>query len=115
MFLSVELNFRRPIYPGFYSFAKIFQTLSHNSLSIDLSRAIAASVCDHRLGYQHARRTHTIAAFNFLHNIFADDFQQAFFALGHSPWLDVEDAERANRKVITAERNAGVKAQAALF
>ena len=76
---------------------------------------IAASVCDHRLGYQHARRTHTIAAFNFLHHIFADDFQQTFFAFGHSAWLDVEDAERANRKVITAERNAGVKAQAALF
>ena len=31
MFLSVELNFRRPIYPGFYSFAKIFQTLSRDS------------------------------------------------------------------------------------
>jgi hypothetical protein len=31
MFLSVELNFRRPIYPGFYSFAKIFQTLSPDS------------------------------------------------------------------------------------
>jgi hypothetical protein len=68
-----------------------------------------------RLGYQHARRTHTIAAFNFLHHIFADDFQQAFFAFGHSPWLDVEDAKRANRKVIAAERNARVKAQAALF
>ena len=76
---------------------------------------IAASVCDHRLGYQHARRTHTIAAFNFLHHIFANDFQQAFFAFAHSPWLDIEDAERANRKVIAAERNAGVKAQAALF
>ena len=31
MFLSVRLNFRRPIYPGFYSFAKIFQTLSRDS------------------------------------------------------------------------------------
>ena len=32
MFLSVALNFRRPIYPPFYSFAKIFfQTLSRNS------------------------------------------------------------------------------------
>jgi hypothetical protein len=31
MFLSVELNFRRPIYPGFDSFAKIFQTLSRDS------------------------------------------------------------------------------------
>jgi hypothetical protein len=30
MFLSVELNFRRPIYPWFYSFAKIFQTLSRD-------------------------------------------------------------------------------------
>jgi hypothetical protein len=85
------------------------------SLGIDLSRVTAASVCDHRLGYQHARWTHTIAAFNFLHHIFADDFQQAFFAFGHSAWLDVEDAERANRKVVTAERNAGVKAQTALF
>ena len=71
-------------------------------------------VRDHRLGYQHAWRTHTITAFNFLHHIFADDFQEAFFAFGHSAWLDVEDAERANRKVVTAERNAGVKAQAAL-
>ncbi len=44
------------------------------------------------LGYQHARRTDTIAAFNFLHHIFADDFQQAFFAFGHSAWLDIEDA-----------------------
>ena len=35
MFLSVRLNFRRPIYPGFYSFAKIFQTLSRDSLSRD--------------------------------------------------------------------------------
>jgi hypothetical protein len=31
MFLSVRLNFRRPIYPGFYLFAKIFQTLSRDS------------------------------------------------------------------------------------
>jgi hypothetical protein len=30
-FLSVRLNFRRPIYPGFYSFAKIFQPLSRDS------------------------------------------------------------------------------------
>jgi len=37
-------------------------------------------VCDHRLGYQHARRTRTIAAFNFLHHVFADDFEQALFA-----------------------------------
>ena len=70
----------------------------------------AVQTSDHRLGYQHARRTHTIAAFNFLHHIFANDFQQAFFAFGHSAWLDIEDAERANRKVVTAERNAGVKA-----
>ena len=76
---------------------------------------IAASVCDHRLGYQHTRRTHTIAAFNFLHHVFANDFQQTLFAFGQSAWLDVEDAERANRKVVAAERNAGVKAQAALF
>ena len=72
-------------------------------------------MCDHRLGYQHARRTDIIAAVNFLHHIFADDFQQAFFAFGHSAWLDIEDAERANRKVVTAGRNARVKAQAALF
>jgi hypothetical protein len=31
MFLSVALNFRRPIYPPFYLFAKIFQTLSRDS------------------------------------------------------------------------------------
>jgi hypothetical protein len=75
MFLSVRLNFRRPIYPGFYSFAKIFQTLAViRSLGIDLSRVTAASVCDYRLSYQHARWTHTIAAFNFLHHVFADDF-----------------------------------------
>ena len=85
------------------------------SLGIDLSRVTAASVCDHRLGYQHARRTDTVGAFNFLHHIFADDFQQTLFAFGHSAWLDIEDAERANRKVVAAERNAGVKAQAALF
>ena len=76
---------------------------------------IAASVRDHRLGYQHARWTHTIAAFNFLHRIFADDFQQTLFAFGDSAWLDIEDAERANRKIVAVERNAGVKAQAALF
>src|ERR1700682_4378388 len=34
MFLSVALNFRRPIYPPFYSFAKIFQTLSNDSLRL---------------------------------------------------------------------------------
>ena len=84
------------------------------SLGIDLSRVIAASVCDHRLGYQHARRTHIIAAFNFLHHVFADDLQQTLFAFGHPAWLDIEDAERANRKVVAAERNAGVKAQAAI-
>jgi hypothetical protein len=67
------------------------------SLGIDLSRAIAASVCDHRLGYQNARRTHTIAAFNFLHHIFADGFQQAFFALGHSPWLGGPAKGRGNQ------------------
>ena len=72
-------------------------------------------VRDHRLGYQDAGRTDTIAAFNFLHHIFADDFQQTLFAFGHSAWLDIEDAERANRKVVTAERNAGIKAQAAFF
>ena len=85
------------------------------SLGIDLSLVAAASLRDHRLGYQHARRTHTVAAFNFLHHIFAGDFQQTLFAFGHSMWLDVEDAKRANRKVVAAERNAGVKAQAALF
>ena len=85
------------------------------SLGIDLSRVTAASVCDHRLGYQHTRRTHTIAVFNFLHHIFADDFQQTLFAFGHSAWLDIEDAERANRKIVAAERNARVKAQAVLF
>ena len=57
-------------------------------------------------GYQHARRTHTIAAFNFLHHVFADDPQQALFAFGHSARLDIEDAERANRKVVAAERKS---------
>ena len=31
-------------------------------------------VGDHRLGYHHARRTYTIAAFDFIHHIFGDDF-----------------------------------------
>jgi hypothetical protein len=75
----------------------------------------AAQISDHRLGYQDAGRTHAIAAFNFLHHIFADDFQQTLFAFGHSAWLDIQDAERANRKVVTAEWNAGVKAQTVLF
>jgi len=34
------------------------------------------------LGYQHARPTRTIAAFNFLHRIFADDFQQVVLGAG---------------------------------
>jgi hypothetical protein len=84
------------------------------SLGIDLLRMIAVSVCDHCLGYHHARRTYTIAAFNILHYIFADDLQQTLFAFGHSAWLDIEDAERANRKVVAAERNASVKTQATL-
>ena len=85
------------------------------SLGIDLSRVTAASVCDYRLGYQRAGRSHTIATLDFLHHVLGNDFQQALFAIGHSAWLDIEDAERANRKVVAAERNAGVKAQAALF
>jgi len=84
------------------------------SLGIDLSRVIAASVCDHRLGYPHHRRAHTIATLDFLHHVFANDFQQTFFAFAHSAWFDIEDAERANWKVVAAERNAGVKAQAAV-
>jgi hypothetical protein len=71
-------------------------------------------VGDHRLGYQHAPRTRTIATLDFLHHVLGDDFQQAFFAFAHSAWLKIEDAERANWKVIAAERNAGVKAKAAL-
>ena len=71
-------------------------------------------VVDHRLGHQNLRRTHAIATLDFLHYIFADDFQQTFFAFGHSTWLNIEDAERANWKVVAAERNAGVKAQAAV-
>jgi hypothetical protein len=55
-----------------------------------------------------------MAAFNFLHHIFADDLQQTLFAFGHSACLDIEDAERANRKVVAAERNAGVNTQATL-
>jgi DNA topoisomerase IB len=34
------------------------------------------------LGYQHARRTRTIATLDFLHHVLGDDFQQAFFAFG---------------------------------
>ena len=72
-------------------------------------------VRDHRLSYQSAlRMIHAIAAFNFLHHIFADDLQQTLFAFCHSAWLDIEDAKRANRKVVAAERNAGVKAQTTL-
>ena len=86
------------------------------SLGIDLSRLIAASVCViTALGYQHARRTYPIAAFNFLHHVFADDLQQTLFAFSHSAWLDIEDAKRANRKVVAAERNTGVKTQATFF
>ena len=69
---------------------------------------------DHGRGRASSLREMTIAAFNFLYDIFADDLQQTLFALGHSAWLDIEYAERANRKVIAAERNAGVKAQAPL-
>jgi len=35
MFLSVRLNFRRPIYPGFYSFAKVFHTHREGSNGAD--------------------------------------------------------------------------------
>src|SRR4029450_441954 len=104
------------------------ETLRRQSYTLT-KRCQLGRVCDYRLGYQHARRTHTIAAFNFLHRIlayafqrtllvfvlcvnclFTDDFKQMLFALGHWAWLDVDDAERANRKVVTAERYAGVKA-----
>jgi hypothetical protein len=37
-------------------------------------------VRDHRLGYQNARWTHTIAAFDFLHHVLRNNFQQALFA-----------------------------------
>ena len=68
------------------------------SLGIDLSRVIAASVCDHRLGYQHTRRTHTIAAFNFLHHIFADDLQQTpFFASAARTACDTSVADAGDR------------------
>lgn len=76
---------------------------------------MAASVCDHRLGCWHARRTDPIATLDFLHHVLGDDFQQALFAFGHPAWLDIEDAQRTNRKVVAAERNARVKAQTALF
>ena len=39
MVLSVALNFRRPIYPPFYSFAKIFQTLSRDSPAFGSTKA----------------------------------------------------------------------------
>jgi hypothetical protein len=68
----------------------------------------------HRSGYRHARRLPAIATSNFLHHIFSDDQEQTLFTFGHSAGLDIEDAQRANRKVVAAERNAGVKAQATL-
>ena len=37
-------------------------------------------VRDHRLRYQHARSTHTIAASQFLRHILGNNFQQALFA-----------------------------------
>ncbi len=49
-------------------------------------------VGDRRLGYQHARWTHTIAAAQFLRHVLGNNFQQALFAFGHSAWLDIEDA-----------------------
>ncbi len=69
-----------------------------------LPRVIAASVCDHRLSYNRARRTDAIATLDFLDHVLGGHFQQAFFAFGHPPWLDIENAERANRKVVAAER-----------
>src|SRR4029450_268445 len=81
------------------------ETLRRQSYTLT-KRCQLGRVCDYRLGYQHARRTHTIAAFNFLHRIFADDFQQTLFAFGHSAWLDVEDAERANPDALSVEGNA---------
>jgi hypothetical protein len=44
MFLSVRLNFRRPIYPGFYSFAKIFQTLSRDSPALGPTKSVGTKV-----------------------------------------------------------------------
>jgi hypothetical protein len=81
MFLSVALNFRRPIYPPFIHLPRFFRhSAVIRSLGNDLSRVIAASVCDHRLGYQHARWTHTIAAGQFLHHVLGNNFQQTLFA-----------------------------------
>jgi hypothetical protein len=37
----------------------------------------AAASAGHRLGYQHARRTHTIATFNLHHYVFSNNFQEA--------------------------------------
>jgi hypothetical protein len=44
MFLSVALNFRPPIYPPFYSSAKIFQTLSRDSPAFGLTKLPASRV-----------------------------------------------------------------------
>ena len=65
------------------------------SLGIDLSLVAAASLRDHRSGYQHARGTHTIAAFNFLDQIFADDFQQTLFAFGVKLTSPTRELERS--------------------
>ena len=54
-------------------------------------------VRDHRLGYQRARRTHSIATFNFLHHVLGDNFQQTFFAVAQAPGFDIEDTEGADR------------------
>jgi hypothetical protein len=45
MFLSVELNFRRPIYPPLIHLPRFFRhSAMIRSLGIDLSRVIAAGV-----------------------------------------------------------------------
>jgi hypothetical protein len=60
----------------------------HDPLTNPTDQAAAASA-GHRLGYQHARRTHTIATFNLRHYVFSKNFQEALFAFAQPPRFDV--------------------------
>jgi hypothetical protein len=51
VFLSVELTFRRPIYPEIHLLAKLFQNIESNGSSSlpqswRVQRAVAITVCD---------------------------------------------------------------------
>jgi hypothetical protein len=55
------------------------ETLREQEMYADQAMQLGR-VRDRRLGYQHARWTHTIAAFNFLHHVLGNNFQQSLFA-----------------------------------